>query len=118
MSAARFHLSLRVADLRASVRFYEAVLGCARTADEGDWCNLDLGGHQLTLHQARGERASLAEQHLDHYGLILAHSDWDALLARLEAAGIPFRLPPKDEGDRSKFVLADPDGIGLEFKTG
>lgn len=122
-SPSDFHLSLRVANLATSRRFYESVLGCPVVRNEGAWIDIDFFGHQLTLHQAReaDERGETAFRRLDHFGPILEKDAWRALAARLAADGIPFQLPPLVTGEdtpaeRGKFLIVEPDGIGLEFK--
>jgi uncharacterized protein len=116
----RFHISLRVRDLDATRRFYAQLLGCAITRDEGHWFDLDLFGHQITMHSSSAG-APATVQILDHFGPILDRLAWHALVTRVTAAGIGFALAPLVTGEgtpdeRGKFVIADPDGIGLEFK--
>lgn len=123
---APFHLSFWVADLERSLAFYEGVLGCPAGREDPRWSNVDLFGHQVTLHQAGRALVPAADlgasgHLLDHFGLDLEREAWRALARRLEAAGARFRVRPRTERtgtpeERGKFVVVDPDGIGLEFK--
>lgn len=118
-----FHLSFDVVALDQSRDFYEQILGCRPGRGEESWCDLDFFGHQLTIHQARvthgGNEAG--RRSLDHFGVILTKERWQSLLSRLEANGAQFRVPPRVENrevgrETGKYVVVDPDGIGLEFK--
>lgn len=115
----RFHLSLRVEDSARSRRFYAEVLGCKIGRETGNWFDLDFFGHQLTIHQ--GPRTADAPQTLDHFGVVLDKAEWQAILRRLEVQGVAFRVRPRIEqlggdSESGKFVISDPDGLGLEFK--
>ncbi len=113
-----FHLSFAVPDLRVAARFYEDVIGCTPGRDAGDWLDMVLFGHQLTLHQATPQHPA---RPIDHFGVVLAIPQWRALIERLEGSGIAFVVPPRisDVGtpdERGKFLLHDPAGNLLEFK--
>lgn len=121
-----FHLSFWVDDLERSKRFYAETLGCRIGRDSPSWCDLDFFGHQVTIHQARQPQGELAgagpsKRTLDHFGVILSKQRWQALLRQLEARQARFRVRPRQEDvgqptEHGKFVLVDPDGLGLEFK--
>lgn len=117
--SSRFHLSIRTDDATAARRFYER-LGCAVVRDGGGWFDVDFFGHQLTIHAPRSQAAAeTARQRLDHFGVNLDPIEWQALAQRLRQQSLPFLLPPTaDAGsaERGKFIIAGPDGIGLEFK--
>lgn len=104
----QFHLSRSVCELGVSQEFYTGVLGCKLVRDERDWVDLDFFGHQLTLH---GSPKPDAEHSTSHFGANLQPSDWQELRNRLCSAGVAMR----DSGER-KFIVEDPDGVGLEFK--
>ena len=113
-----FHLSFAVPDLRAAARFYEDVLGCARGRDAGQWLDVMLFGHQLTLHQATTQHPA---RPIDHFGVLLSESQWHAFIGQLHGAGVDFVMPPQvsDAGtrnERGKLLLHDPAGNLLEFK--
>ena len=118
MANSGFHLSIAVPDLEAARRFYRDVLGCEIGLDRGTWLNVDLFGHQLTLHQAGHHRFATP---VDHFGPFLAKDRWRALAEHCAEEGVPFRLAPTvlDEGtprETGKFVIRDPAGNLIEFK--
>ncbi|GMW07791.1 MAG: hypothetical protein AMXMBFR8_25870 [Nevskiales bacterium] len=117
-----FHLSIPVLDLASASRFYTDVLGgrIGRTAD--DWLDVLLWGHQITLQLRPGEVASLEAQGKRHFGVILPWHEWEALAARLDAAGVAFVNRPVilftgTPEEQGKFYLADPSNNVIEIKT-
>lgn len=116
--ATSFHLSIAVEDLDAVRAFYTDVLGCEVSHDDGAWINIDLFGHQLTVHQATDPSKAVA---IDHFGPMLWISDWQALAERLNAHGVEYLIPPQVHGEgspdeRGKYLIRDPAGNVLEFK--
>ena len=112
-----FHLSLDVADLERSRQFYVDLLGCRPGRTEPSWCNIDFFGHQLTLHQHQGHHRP-DKGMLDHFGVNLDYSSWQAILKRVQSQRTPFLVPPSNDQRRDKFVIQEPDEIGIEFKHG
>jgi hypothetical protein len=114
-----FHLSFQVPDLRLAARFYRDVLGCTVVRDEGAWLDVSLYGHQLTLHQASAMQPA---RPLDHFGLVMGAAQWEALAQQVERAGATFEVAPHvvdpdSPHARGKFLLRDPAGNLLEFKS-
>ncbi len=69
--------------------------------------------------------ATLVDGHdvpVPHFGLVLEMKDWEALAARLKAAGQRFvvephlRFPGKP-GEQATMFLTDPSSNALEFKA-
>lgn len=125
---ARFHLAIPVDDLAAARGFYGGVLGCPEGRSAARWVDFDFHGHQLVAHLApRGEPAPRNEVDGDqvpvpHFGLVLDWADWEALAARLKAAGIRFAIEPHvrfrgQVGEQATMFLYDPAGNALEFKA-
>jgi extradiol dioxygenase family protein/N-acetylglutamate synthase-like GNAT family acetyltransferase len=115
----RFHLSFQVEDGARSKRFYTEVLGCNLGRETPTWFDLDFFGHQVTIHQGPGKASD--PRMLDHFGVILDKAGWQSLLRRLEARELEFRVRPRltqvgHDNESGKFVISDPDGLGLEFK--
>jgi lactoylglutathione lyase len=119
------HTNMRVRDVDASLRFYEA-LGFERRGklDFGSAYNVYLGlpgdGDTLELTVNVGQ-----EQPYDlgsGYGHIaLTVDDLDGLLARLAEQGIEPEKPPYHPGGREEFricFVADPDGYRVELIDG
>lgn len=124
-----FHLAFPVFDLEATRRFYVDLLGCAPGREAERWLDLNLFGNQVSAHLVDGEMPSEPTNAVDgdavpvrHFGAVLEWSDWEALAARLERAGIEFLIQPKvrfrgQPGEQGTFFLRDPSGNVLEFKT-
>ncbi|HEY7254640.1 MAG TPA: VOC family protein [Methylomirabilota bacterium] len=119
------HTCLRVRDIEASLRFYEA-LGFehrGRLQFETAYnVYLGLPGDgdtlELTVNEGRAEPYDLGEG----YGHIaLSIDDFDGLLARLAEQGIQPENPPFHPGGREEYTicfLTDPDGYRVELIDG
>jgi uncharacterized protein len=124
-----FHLSLPVADLAEAADFYADVLGCARRRTGPDWADLDLHGHQLSLHEVAGYVPEPHRSVVDgvevparHHGVVLDPVAWRELAERIESAGVPFLLSPRSRfegqpGEQHTFFLTDPSGNAIEVKA-
>ena len=119
------HTNVRVRDIDASLRFYEA-LGFERRGRlqfEGSY-NIYLGlpgdgdTLELTVNEGRAEPYDLGSG----YGHIaLAVEDLDGLLGHLAEQGIEPEKPPYNPGGRSGIricFVADPDGYRTELIDG
>jgi lactoylglutathione lyase len=119
------HTNVRVRDIDASLRFYEA-LGFERRGrlqfDSAYNIYLGLPGDgdtlELTVNVGREEPYDLG----DGYGHVaLQVDDLDALLESLAAQGIEPEKPPYAPGGREEFricFVADPDGYRIELIDG
>lgn len=119
------HTNVRVRDIDASLRFYEA-LGFERRGrlqfDGAYNVYLGLPGDadtlELTVNDGRAAPYDLG----DGYGHVaLAVEDLDAVVARLAEAGIAPEKPPYHPGGRTDFricFVADPDGYRIELIHG
>jgi lactoylglutathione lyase len=119
------HTNMRVRDLDASLRFYEA-LGYQRRGRlqfEGAYnVYLGLPGEgdtlELTVNEGRGAPYDLGEG----YGhTALSVDDLDGLLERLAERGIEPEKPPYHPGGRVEFRICfvqDPDGYRIELIDG
>ena len=123
-----FHLAFSVHDLAAARDFYGRVLGCREGRSSERWIDFDLGGHQVVAHldeTARVEASNPVDGHdvpVPHFGVVLTMSDWRALAARVEAAGVAFGIPPQvrfkgQPGEQATMFFRDPSGNALEFKA-
>ena len=119
------HTNVRVRDIDASLRFYEA-LGFERRGRlqfDGAY-NLYLGlpgdgdTLELTVNEGHDEPYDLGSG----YGHVaLEVEDLDGLLARLAEQGIEPEKPPYAPGGRDEFricFVADPDGYRVELIDG
>ena len=129
MDIPRFHLAFPVRDLGEARAFYGGLLGCPEGRSSPEWIDFDFYGHQIVTHLAPGEAAGRATNPVDghdvpvrHFGVILAPGAWDALAARLKAAGTRFIIEPNvrfkgEPGEQSTMFFLDPSGNALEFKA-
>ena len=122
-----FHLAFNVTDLDLARRFYGDLLGCAEGRSTTTWVDFDFAGHQLSLHLGEPFRTALTGhvgEHLvpmPHFGLVLALPDWQAMAARLQAAGTAFVLAPQlrfegEPGEQWTMFFYDPFGNPMELK--
>jgi extradiol dioxygenase family protein len=128
MKRPRFHLAFPVRSLDEARAFYGGLLGCPEGRSAADWVDFDFRGHQIVAHLAPAEAAA-ATNPVDgeavpvrHFGLILTLDDWNALAARLQAAGTGFIIEPQTRfaggpGEQATMFVADPSGNALEFKA-
>ncbi len=119
------HTNVRVRDIDASLRFYEA-LGFERRGrlqfDSAYNIYLGLPGDgdtlELTVNDGREEPYDLG----DGYGHVaLEVDDLDGLLASLADAGIEPEKPPYGPGGRDEYRICfvpDPDGYRIELIDG
>ena len=129
MDIPRFHLAFPVRDLAEARAFYGELLGCPEGRSSDEWIDFDFHGHQIVAHLAPDEVASRATNAVDghdvpvrHFGAILEPADWQALAARLTAAGTRFVIEPHtrfpgEPGEQSTMFFLDPSGNALEFKA-
>lgn len=124
------HVVLRVRSLSASVRFYEAVLGCTVARERPDLglvhlragaSLIDLVAVDGKLGLAGGRAPERAGGHnVDHVCLRVEPFDEPAIVAHLAAHGVRPRGPAAvnfgAEGQGPSLYFDDPDGNVLELK--
>ncbi|MGV7031310.1 VOC family protein [Methylobacterium symbioticum] len=122
-----FHLAYHVTDLDEARRFYGGVLGCREGRSTDTWVDFDFFGHQLSLHLGtpfETTRTGKVGDHkvmMPHLGVVLPLDAWEALAARIEAAGIAFDIPPVvrfagEPGEQRTMFFFDPSGNPIEIK--
>jgi extradiol dioxygenase family protein len=126
-----FHIAFPVRDIAEARRFYGEMLGCPEGRSAADWVDFDLYGHQIVAHFKPGMERSAEAHHnpvdghevpVPHFGVVLDMDRFDALAARLKAAGVSFVIEPyvrfKGEvGEQATMFFLDPSGNALEFKA-
>ena len=129
MSQPPFHLAFPVHDLAAARAFYGGMLGCPEGRSSEEWIDFDFFGHQIVAHRAPARSSDAATNHVDghgvpvpHFGVVLSMTDWRALAARLEEAGVTFAIPPTvrfagQPGEQATMFFRDPSGNALEIKA-
>ncbi len=118
------HVSINVADMAASVEFYERTLGLERlqTVPENGFAITYFalpGGRRLELFDYGGEnpRPARGETDVGLRHLAFEVAGVAAAERELRARGVPIVLPTTDLPELGVRVLlfADPNGVTLEF---
>jgi len=124
-----FHIAFPVDHLGAARRFYGEVLGCPEGRSSEAWIDFDLYGHQIVAHRVERQAQSADHNPVDghqvpvpHFGVVLTMAQFDALAARLRAAGVTFGIEPYvrfkgQTGEQATMFFSDPAGNALEFKA-
>lgn len=124
-----FHLAFPVHDLAAARAFYGDLLGCPEGRSSEQWIDFDLYGHQIVAHLHSAAKPVATTNPVDghdvpvpHFGVVLTMDDWQALAAKLEAAGVAFGIAPHirfqgQAGEQATMFFRDPSGNALEFKA-
>lgn len=128
-TTALFHLAFPVRDIAETRRFYGEVIGCSEGRSSANWVDFDFYGHQLVAHLAPDECGHKSTSAVDghevpvrHFGAIISLPEWEALGARLRAAGMKFVIEPYirfkgEPGEQATMFFLDPSGNALEFKA-
>jgi hypothetical protein len=86
-------------------------------------------GHQIVAHLSPAEAGHRATSSVDgdavpvrHFGVVLSMAEWEALAAKLRAAGVKFAIEPHirfkgEVGEQATMFFLDPCGNALEFKA-
>lgn len=117
-----FHLSFPVTSLDASLDFYQRCLSATVGRHTGDWADVILFGHQLTLHHEPSQVLARSARGVRHFGAILDWEQWEAVCARALgfspalAGNIQHHLAG-ESGEHAKLLLKDPDGNVVEIKA-
>ncbi len=114
------HGSFLVADLEVSLQFYHDVLQIPVNQHrpdfgfDGAWLDLGSSGQQLHLMALPNpDTGSIRPEHGGkdkHVALVV--SDFEALTAALDEAGVPYS---RSKSGRAALFCRDPDGNALEF---
>lgn len=131
MQLSPFHLAIPVYDLAAARHFYGSVFGLEEGRSSDHWVDFNFFGHQLVIHLAP-KNASQEAAHTNavdghdvpvpHFGIVLTMAQFDALAARVRAAGVAFGIAPHirfkgQPGEQATMFFRDPSGNALEFKA-
>jgi uncharacterized protein len=117
-----FHLSFPVSSLEAALGFYQRCLGATVGRHVGEWADIVLFGHQITLHNQPSQVLPRSARGVRHFGAILTWEHWQAVRSRVIAynpglaANIQHRLAG-EPGEHVKLLLEDPDGNVIEIKA-
>jgi extradiol dioxygenase family protein len=125
-----FHIAFPVHDIDAARRFYGGLMALPEGRSAPSWIDFDLFGHQIVAHLNPGMAAADTHHNpvdghdvpVPHFGVVLAMDAFDALAARLKAAGVRFVIEPYvrfkgEAGEQATMFFLDPSGNALEFKA-
>jgi extradiol dioxygenase family protein len=124
-----FHLAFPVHDLAAARAFYGGLLGCPEGRSSPEWVDFNFHGHQIVAHLAPQEAGEARRNAVDghgvpvrHFGVVLPMAQWQALAARLRAAGVRFAIEPYvrfqgQAGEQATMFFLDPSGNAIEVKA-
>lgn len=124
-----FHYAFLVAELASTRRFYGELMGCREGRSTDTWVDFDFFGNQISAHVSADRPAPRPCGTVDgvavpipHMGAILPWAEWEALAARLEAAGIAWVIAPSvryrgQPGEQGTMFFLDPSGNALELKA-
>ena len=98
-------VAIVVSDSKKALKWYTEVLGLEPRDSEGHWVTVAPKGSETVLHLCQGE-----ELEKGNTGIALAAEDIDKTYAELEAKGVKFSHPPKDDGWGVYAQFEDPDG--------
>jgi extradiol dioxygenase family protein len=124
-----FHLAFPVTSLERARAFYGTLLGCPEGRSAPDWIDFNFFGHQIVAHLSPDEAGHRNTSEVDgenvpvrHFGVVLDMAEWEALAAKLKAAGTKFVIEPQIRfagkiGEQATMFFLDPCGNALEFKA-
>ena len=118
------HLAMICSDPERTIRFYQEVLGfpLIEVMENRDYRGsthffLDIGhGNLLAFFDFPGlglEQGVEAIGGVQHIAISVDEENFDAIKARVEAAGLPYLGP--DRGLTNSIYVKDPDGIQIEL---
>lgn len=123
------HVVLRVRDIERSIVFYRELLGCevVKRRDDLGLVHLRAGASMVDLvsvdgsiGQRGGPAAGEQGRNMDHLCLRIEPFDEAAILALLEARGLPRSAKAQinfgAEGNGPSIYFSDPDGNLIELK--
>jgi len=123
-----FHLAFPVRDLAEARAFYGGVMGCPEGRSADAWIDFNFYGHQIVVHRTEPSGpagVTPVDGHgvpVPHFGLVLPMAEWEALAARLKAAGLAFVIEPYvrfrgQPGEQATMFFTDPSGNAIEIKA-
>ncbi|MEO8699025.1 MAG: VOC family protein [Kofleriaceae bacterium] len=128
MEPRAFHYSFLVRDLEETRRFYVDVIGCREGRSAATWIDFDLHGNQLSCHlgtppptQDCGRVDDIVVP-MPHFGVLVSRPEYEAIAARVAAAGIAFVVTPRiryanEVGEQATCFFLDPSGNAIEVKA-
>ncbi len=130
MALMPFHISVPVTDLASARKFYGELLGCSEGRSAEQRIDFNFFGHHLVTHVEPKDAAhqtttiisSGVPTPVRHFGVVLAHNEWERIAARLKAAKADFFLEPQtvfpgEVKEQSILLVNDNCGNVIELKA-
>ena len=115
------YIIIFVSDMQRSTEFYRELLGLPLKFSSPGWTEFATGSTTIALHPARdAAQSSLQGQSpAGQAQLGFQVDDLDTIYTSLQAQGVEFSLPPKQQPEGGIVaVLHDPDGLGITLRQG
>jgi extradiol dioxygenase family protein len=127
-SRPRFYSVFLVTSLAKTVEFYCDILGCrlihlAATEVEIDFFGNHVCGQLVKKPLSSEHPENRRPSNHPSFGLVMSSADWHRAVDHMNYIGVKFFLEPTVESDstgeeHALFLLEDPSGNILEFKSG
>jgi lactoylglutathione lyase len=115
------YIIIFVSDMQRSTEFYRDLLGLPLKFASPGWTEFATGSTTIALHPARDAVLSSTQEQspAGQAQLGFQVDDLDTVYASLQAQGVKFSLPPKQQPEGGSIaVLHDPDGLGITLRQG
>ncbi len=129
MKTPPFHLAYPVSNLEKARTFFTTTLGASEGRSAERWVDLNLFGHQLSLHLIDGDDINASTNAVDgdqvptlHFGCVLDWKQWQDNYETLCERDAEFIIDKKirfqgDVGEQGTYFVKGPCGIAIEFKS-
>ena len=129
MTTPPFHLAYPVTDLNEARLFFTSMLDATVGRSAERWVDLNLFGHQISLHLVDGQDLNSATNAVDgdqvptlHFGCVLEWTAWETQYDVLNERRAEFIIDKKvrfkgEVGEQGTYFIKGPCGIALEFKS-
>jgi lactoylglutathione lyase len=115
------YIIIFVSDMQRSTEFYRDLLGLPLKFSSPGWTEFATGSTTIALHPARdaAQSSSQGQSPAGQAQLGFQVDDLNTVYTSLQAQGVEFSLPPKQESEGGTVaVLHDPDGLGITLRQG
>jgi lactoylglutathione lyase len=115
------YIIIFVSDMQRSTEFYRDLLGLPLKFSSPGWTEFATGSTTIALHPARDavQSSSQGQSPAGQAQLGFQVDDLDTVYTSLQAQGVEFSLPPKQQSEGGTVaVLHDPDGLGITLRQG